>query len=156
MSGRIPVGLGTKLRQLIMRLDSEVQEIYDDMNVTFRPRFYPVVSLLCSGPQSVNAIAQVVGVSQPATTQTLGEMKKLGLIKVQSGADRRTRLIHLTAKGKAVVRKLEPVWDATHRAATGLESELPAELGAIVDQTLAALDRKPFKRRIRAELGGKR
>lgn len=157
MLARLPVGLGTKLRHLIERLDGDVQRIYQEMGANFRPRFYPVVCLLLRhGPQSVNAIAEQVGVSQPAITQTLGEMRKLGLIEAKSGADRRKQIIRLSTKGEACAGDLEPLWSATHRAAAKLESELPAGLGKVVDEALAALDRQPFNHRIRAELGVQR
>ncbi len=153
MLAAFPVGLGTRLRHLLERLDADVQRIYDEMDVGFRPRFYPVVLLLVGhGPQNVNAIAEHVGVSQPAITQTLGEMKKLGLIESESGADRRQKIIRLSTKGESLAKNLEPVWNATHRAAAQLESELPVGLGEIVDKALAALDRQPFKHRVRAEI----
>jgi DNA-binding MarR family transcriptional regulator len=155
MSSPLPLGLGTKLRQLIARLDGDVQELYDEMDVPFRPRFYPVIHLLFQEPQHVNSIAAQVGVSQPAITQTLGEMKKIGLIATKSGSDRRKQIIRLTSKGQSLAGTLQPVWSATHRAAAGLDADLTARLGEIVDQALAALDLKPFKDRIRTELGMK-
>jgi DNA-binding MarR family transcriptional regulator len=152
MSSRRPLGLGTKLRQLIARLDGDVQQLYGEMDVPFRPRFYPVTRLLLQEPQNVNSIAAHVGVSQPAISQTLGEMKKVGLIATKSGPDRRNQIIHLTRKGQSLSRTLQPVWNATHRAAAGLDADLSSRLGDIVDQALAALDEKPFKKRIRTEL----
>lgn len=150
------IGLGTRLRHLIMRLDGDVQYIYDELDLSFKPRFYPVVRLLLSeGPQNVNAIAEKVGVSQPAATQTLAEMKKLSLTRTKAGADRRLQMICLTAQGEALAESLEPIWSAVHRAAVKLESELSVKLGEAVDQALAALDRHPFHHRIRTELGKK-
>lgn len=148
------IGLGTRLRHLILRLDGDVQYVYDELDLSFKPRFYPVVRfLLEGGPQSVNAIAEKVGVSQPGVTQTLAEMKKLRLTKTKPGADRRIQMIGLTAKGKELARSLEPIWTAVHRAALKLESELTVQLGEAVDEALAALDRQPFHQRIRTELG---
>ena len=150
------IGLGTKLRNLILRLDGDVQYIYDELDLKFKPRFYPVVRLLVSeGPQSVNAIAENIGVSQPAATQTLAEMKKLRLTKTKPGADRRLQMICLTAEGEALAESLEPIWNAVHTAAAKLESELSLKLGAAVDEALAALDRQPFHQRVRTELGRK-
>lgn len=152
MSSR-SIGLGTRLRHLIMRLDGDVQYIYDELELDFKPRFFPVVRLLQSeGPQNVNAIAETVGVSQPAATQTLAEMKKLRLIRTKPGADRRLQMICLTAQGEALAESLESIWNAVHQAAVKLESELSTKLGAAVDEALAALDRQPFHQRIRTEL----
>lgn len=148
----LSIGLGTKLRQLILRLDGDVQYIYDELELSFKPRFYPIVRFLLDGPQNVNAIAERVGVSQPAVTQTLAEMKKLQLTKTKPGADRRHQMIGLTAKGQALAEALDPIWSATHRAAATLEAELSIKLGVAVDETLAALDRQPFHQRIRTEL----
>lgn len=147
------IGLGTRLRHLIMRLDGDVQYIYDELDLSFKPRFYPVVRLLLTeGPQNVNAIAEKIGVSQPAATQTLAEMKKLRLTTTKPGADRRLQMICLTAQGEALAESLEPIWNAVQRAASRLESELTLKLGVAVDEALAALDRQPFHQRVRTEL----
>jgi DNA-binding MarR family transcriptional regulator len=153
MSARFQVGLGTKLRHLIARLDGDVQQIYDEMAVGFRPRFYPIVQLLLEfGPQNINAIAEQVGVSQPAITQTLGEMKRLSLTRAKPGTDRRIQIIDLTAKGRTLAQRLESVWNATHRAAAKLDSELRVKIDEVIDQALAALERESFHHRIRTEL----
>jgi DNA-binding MarR family transcriptional regulator len=152
MSAALVVGLGSKLRQLITRLDGDVQQLYGEMRVSFRPRFYPVVRLLLRESQNVNSITAQVGVSQPAITQTLSEMKKVGLITTKPGRDRRNQIIRLTSKGQSLAERLQPVWSATDRAAAGLDADLTARLSAIVDEALAALDKKPFRDRIRAEL----
>ncbi len=150
------IGLGTRLRNLILRLDGDVQYVYDELDLRFKPRFYPIVRLLLdAGPQNVNAIAETIGVSQPAATQTLAEMKKLRLIKTKPGADRRLQMICLTAEGEALAGSLEPIWTAVSRAASRLESELSVNLGQAVDQALSALDRQPFHQRVRTELGRK-
>ena len=152
MSTALVVGLGSKLRQLITRLDGDVQQLYGELRVSFRPRFYPVVRLLLQESQNVNSITAQVGVSQPAITQTLGEMKKVGLITTKSGRDRRNQIIRLTSKGQSLAERLQPVWSATHRAAAGLDADLTARLSAVVDEALAALDKNSFRDRIRAEL----
>ena len=150
------LGLGTKLRNLILRLDGDVQYIYDELDLRFKPRFYPVVRLLLDeGPQNVNAIAQKIGVSQPAATQTLAEMKKLRLTTTKPRADRRLQMICLTAQGEELAESLEPIWNAVHRAASRLEAELTLKLGAAVDEALAALDQQPFHQRVRTELSRK-
>ena len=150
------IGLGTKLRNLILRLDGDVQYIYDELDLKFKPRFYPIVRLLQSeGAQNVNAIAEKIGVSQPAATQTLAEMKKLRLIQTEPGADRRLQMICLTEQGEALAESLEPIWNAVHHAATRLESELSVKLAEAVDEALNALARQPFHQRVRTELGRK-
>ena len=146
-------GLGTKLRRLTAALDTEVQGVYDQLAVPFRPRFYPIVQmLLAAESRSVTEIAEATGVSQPAATQTINEMKRLLLVEACPGADRRARMIRLSARGKAVARELAPVWAATHRAGAGLDAELSANLHVTLDEALAALGRRSFGTRIRSHL----
>ena len=146
-------GLGTQLRHLLARLDGDVQAIYNDLGAEFRPRFFPVVQqLLSCESMSVSAIAQEAGVSQPAMTQTLSEMAKLGLVTTNAGVDARQRHVRLTDKARAAGDRLQPVWQGIERAAAELDSELPASLSDVIGAALSALDRKPFRRRIEERL----
>lgn len=140
-----------KLRRLIAMLDGDVQALYDNMDVPFRPRFYPLVQLLLrDGQASVGELAAATGVTQPAATQTISEMKRQGLLAEVPGPDKRARLLRLTRAGKALAKRLEPVWAATHEAARRLNVEVPLE--EVIDAALQGLERRPFRERIVAEL----
>lgn len=148
----IPLGLGARLRQVLAALDGAVQAEYDRRGAPFRPRFHPVVRQLTGGgPASIGALAAGAGVSQPAITQTVNEMRREGLITVSAGDDRRERLVRLTARGRAVADDLQPVWSAIDAAARELEAEA-GPLGQILDAAAAALRREPFGDRITKEL----
>jgi len=152
MDSRQP-GLGTQLRRLLALLDGDVQTIYEELGFPFRPRFYPVTRLLLEvGSESVSGIARLTGVTQPAATQTIREMRALGLVRVSAGEDRRARRVSLTDKGIRLAAEMRPIWEAVERAAAALESELPAGLAPVLDAAIAALDREPFGRRIHALL----
>lgn len=147
------ISLGAKLRRLLAALDNEVQAIYDEMEVPFRPRFYPIVQLLLAAQEcGVSAIAERAGITQPAVTQTLNEMKRLGLVEAAPGSDRRSRQVKLSAKGRELAVELAPVWAAIHDAATSLDSELKIDLHETVDEALKALTRSSFGDRIRSQL----
>jgi MarR family transcriptional regulator, organic hydroperoxide resistance regulator len=147
------VGLGTRLRCLLSLLDGDVQTTYDALAQPFRSRFYPVTILLReSGPLSVNEIARLTGVTQPAVTQTVREMCKRGLLETSSGADRRARQVGLTEAGRRLAEELGSVWAAIARAAEALESELASPLGPLLDQAIAALRHEPFAARIQRQL----
>lgn len=146
-------GLGTQLRALIATLDGDVQGLYDECGVAFRPRFYPVVQyLLRSGAARVNDIAAEIGVSQPAATQTIAEMTKHGLLTATQGPDGRERLISLTPQSLNSVDKLEPLWRAIEGAARELNSELPVPLPEVIGATFKALHRESFIDRVRRRL----
>jgi MarR family transcriptional regulator, organic hydroperoxide resistance regulator len=144
-------GVGTLLRQLLARLDGDVQAIYDRLNVPFRPRYFPVVCrLLQCGEASVGDLSAAAGVSQPAMTQTIADMKRNGLVQsgTVSGGDPRLKLVRLTREGQATADRLLPVWDAIARAAADLDTALPSPLAPLLEAALAELDRASFERRI--------
>lgn len=147
-------GLGTKLRKLLAELDGDVQAVYEELDTPFRPRFYPIVRFLLEEKQaSVGGIAEAIGVTQPAATQTINEMKRRGLLEVESGPDRRSRTVRLTKDGRQLADRLRPVWAAVHRAAANLDADLPLGLEEILDAALSALRRRRFRARILKELG---
>lgn len=146
-------GLGTLLRAVTARLDGDVQALYDESTVAFRPRFFPVVQELVEhGARTVGQLADAAGVSQPAITQTLAQMAKHGLVEVTRGADARERQVVLSVSGKRVADELRPFWAAASKAAAELDGELPHPLAAILRATLEALDRQPFRDRIQRKL----
>ena len=145
--------LGSKLRKLLAMLDGDVQAVYDEMGVAFRPRFFPIVQhLLRHEPCPIVELAQGIGVSQPAATQTVNEMKRLGLLASAKSADRRQRPVQLTAAARAMVERLQPVWDAAERAAATLDAELDRGLTKPIDDALAALETRRFRERIRKQM----
>ncbi|MGB3471494.1 MAG: hypothetical protein WBA51_11785 [Erythrobacter sp.] len=142
-------GLGTALRLLLAQLDGELAQIYEAEESEFRPRFYPVFQLLLeTGHASVSEIASSLQVSQPAATQTLVEMKRLGFVSYEAGSDRRERIVRLTPHALATAESLRPTWIAIGEAAAQLDRELSAPLSMILDEAIAALTRKSFPDRI--------
>ena len=144
------MGLGTRLRLLLAALDGELQQVYDALGEPFRPRFYPVAQQLrVLGSSTVGDLAVLTGVSQPAMTQTLAEMRARGLV----ASDAPGRRVRLTDDGEALCARLAPVWRAVEAAAQRLDDELPAPLGPTIAAALARLAEQPFGARIRAAMG---
>ena len=134
-------------------LDGDVQSIYDEMGISFRPRFYPIMqALLGESSCSIMELAQRMAVSQPAATQSVNEMKRLGLLATAETSDRRQRPVQLTAAGRRLADELRPVWKAAERAAAALDSELSHGLSKPIDDALAALEVRQFRDRIREQM----
>lgn len=55
---------------------------------------------------SVQALADVLGVSQPATVKVVNRLAEAGLLERRPGPDRRTRALHLTPKGRAAATRV--------------------------------------------------
>jgi MarR family transcriptional regulator, organic hydroperoxide resistance regulator len=147
------LGLGAKLRAILALLDGDVQQIYDSRGVRFRPRFFPIVRvLLRAGPSRVGDIASAIRVTQPAATQTIAEMRKLGLLENAPSADRRETRVALTPAGTQLARDLVPIWQAVEASAAALEQELTVPLHQLLDEAIAALEALPFHKRIEDRL----
>jgi DNA-binding MarR family transcriptional regulator len=148
----IPPGLGTQLRHLIELLDDGVSQANDYAGLDYRPRYTPVMQALADGAAlTIGQVAEAAGISQPAATQTVAVMVKDGLVEVTAGpVDARQRVVALSKRGRALLPKLRRAWQATTRAAAGLDAE--TGLLAAVAAALGALDRQSFAARIAAAL----
>lgn len=143
-------GLGTQLRHLIELLDGAVADRYAEVGLGYRPRYTPVMrALIEQEPSTLGQIAQHAGITQPAATQTVALMAKEGWVSVESAAsDARQRVISLTEQGRAALPKLQACWQATRRAADELDAELSVPLSQVLDEAIAALEKRSFGQRI--------
>ncbi len=144
-------GLGTQLRHLIELLDGAVQQAYVDAGLLYRPRYTPVMRALAQQRSAtVGELAELAGITQPAATQTVALMKKEGLLVVAaSDDDARQRVVRLSAQGEAMLPRLQACWQATKRAADGLDADMAFPLSACLAQAIALLEQRPFGERIR-------
>jgi hypothetical protein len=58
--------------------------------------------------------------------------------------------VKLSSRGKALLGQVKHHWQATNAAASELDGELSVRLTTCTEEAIAALERKPFKERIRA------
>lgn len=143
--------LGTLVRDLLERLDSEVEAAYAAAGLAWRPRYTPILrGLLRKGPASIKTLALGMGVSHSAASQTVSQMVREGLVILKPGADGRERIVVATSKTEAMLPALERQWSATNRAADQLDAELSFPVSAALADAIAALDRRSFGERIRA------
>ena len=102
-------GLGTKLRHLLDLLDGDVERLYRELGVDFRPRYYPVFrALLDEGAGTIRAIEAHSGLTHSALSQTIAGLRRAGLVTAKRGDDGRERWIHLTDKRRRLAVRLQP------------------------------------------------
>ncbi|MBC1183330.1 MarR family transcriptional regulator [Brevundimonas sp. WCHBH090558] len=143
--------LGTLLRHLIDLLDGEVEAAYAASGLHWRPRYTPILRVLMrDGGQSIKTIAQQIGISHSAVSQTVTQMVKDELVLLKPGAVARERIVMLTAKTEAMIPRLQRQWSAVNQAAETLDQELSAPLSGVVKEAIAALTDQPFRQRIQA------
>jgi len=147
-------GIGTLLRHVLELLDGDVATVGRDLGLTdYRPRYSPVVRVLVEhGPMSIRAIAETIGVTHSAASQTVAQMSRTGLVTLQPGADARQRIVQLTPKARALLPIIETEWAATVAAMRDLDAELPAPLADVLLHVVDALERRPFRQRIAEHL----
>jgi DNA-binding MarR family transcriptional regulator len=154
---RTAVGLGTLLRHLLDLLDGDVQRAYDELGLDYRPRYTPVVvALLDLGPSSIQDIATAAHITHSAASQTVAQMAEKGLVLVTPGRDLRHRVVHVGQPLEKMLPALRRLWSAAAAAAAALDAELPTGLADVVTTAIEALERVPFRARMRTAGRAKR
>ncbi|OSY38373.1 MarR family protein [Pseudonocardia autotrophica] len=147
------------MRALVADLEAEIAQVYETRGLHgVRPRYaYPLIRLAHTGPLTIRELAESIGHTHSAVSQTLAGMRREGLVTSEPGPDARTRRIALTERGQALVPFLEAEWRATEAAVADLDDEcLPTSIGAMVEAMRAALRRRGMQDRIGDRLGGLR
>lgn len=106
------LGLASRLKRLLDVLSRDTREICRARGLDFEPRWFAVFDCLYrQGPKGVTVIARELGISHPAVNQVAAELAAAGLIATyRDRADKRKRVLALTAKGRAMMPALEPLW----------------------------------------------
>jgi DNA-binding MarR family transcriptional regulator len=142
-------GLGTRLRVLLETMDADVGVALADLGLTdYRTRYSAVIRRLAAGPGTIGDVAETLGVTHSAASQTVAEMERRGLLALRPGTDARQRVVTLTAKTKRLLPAINAEWEATDLASAALEAELPYPLSRLIDELAAALERRRFRQRI--------
>jgi DNA-binding MarR family transcriptional regulator len=80
-------------------------------------QFSLLVSLNRATPPSIGSVASLLAMDRTTLTAALKPLERRGLIQVSVDAkDRRSRLLKLTRKGRALLRRAVPIWESEHSA----------------------------------------
>jgi len=143
-------GLGTLQRHLLDEMDGDIATLLSDLGTPgYRPRFSPIVrALVALGPVPIRDLAAAIGVTHSAASQTVAQMSSRGFVVLEPGTDARQRVVHLTAKTRALLPRIDAEWAATESAVAEMNAELPVPLAEFVTALAAALARRRFRQRI--------
>lgn len=139
------VFLASRLKRLAERLQADCSDIIAAAGLPVQPGQFPLLAALDeSGPMSVSALVEALGISQPAVTQGLRRLASLGLVETARGrGDQRQRIVSLSAQGQALMatarRDLWPrIESAVNDLCDGLSGPLLAQVAAIESGLAAA------------------
>jgi DNA-binding MarR family transcriptional regulator len=87
-------------------------------------QFSLLTSLNRPKPAGMSAVAALLAMDRTTLTAALKPLRRRGLVRITADpADRRGRLLTLTAKGKRALARAVPVWKKTHATVEALLGE---------------------------------
>lgn len=155
-----PRVLGTRMKRIGDRLIGEVAALYKEQRIAFDPSCMALFSLLRERPAiTISEAAASLGLTHAAVSQKASRLVKQGYVRVvPSAEDRRSKCLHITAMGKAVMALMEPYLKAIGAAVEELLAPLPGSGGFMgeLDALEARLDEGGFAHLLkqRLALGG--
>lgn len=79
-------------------------------------QFSIVARLSRAGPRSINDLARDLVMDRTTLGRNLGPLERDGLVRLEvDAADRRSRLLSVTGRGKALFEQAKPAWQAAQR-----------------------------------------
>ncbi len=144
------LALGTRFKLLTDRLLQDVDKIYKNLGVDFEPRwFMPFYLINNRDSVSVTEIANELGYTQPAVTQTLNILIDKGLVKsVKEKEDSRRKSVTVTPKGKALYKQLEPIWKIIEKSVREFFLSTGYDILSVIGKIESELDKKDIFSRI--------
>lgn len=112
--GQGALALGSRLKAVSDTLYEAVDEVYRTHGLELQSRWYPLLRMLGEqGPLTVGEIALGIGQSHSAVSQLSSRLSRDGWLRAGGDQrDRRRRLLALTPKAEAELKRLRPVWRA--------------------------------------------
>lgn len=149
--------LGTRIRRLFERLNSNVTEVYR-REIGFEQRWFALGMLLHDrGPMNSRDATKMLGQSHVAMVQVVRAMEKAGYLERKADPkDARSKILHLTAAGSEKLKQVSQISDIVDQAAARLLAEAAPDFMQQLDALDDALDRSNFAERIEAIFAGDR
>lgn len=151
--------LGTRLKRLGERLQSQTQVLLEAAGAGIPASHFPILAALDRlGPLNVGDLTEAVGMSQPGVTRMLDKLEGDSLVQsAQLVGDRRVRTIELSKAGRQLVSRSKRVaWPvieaAVADACTGGARSLLTALASLEEALRAApLNTRAERLRARVE-----
>ena len=144
------LSLGSRFRKVGEALYQEAVNIFAEAEVDFKPKWFSVFySILLKQQVSVTELALYIGISHPAVSQIIKELKKAGLVtSITDKKDERRKAIALSKKGEEVASRLRPVWEAVEKVTNQMIIATGYDMIAVMDKFEEQLEQKSLYDRV--------
>ncbi len=145
--------IGKRLRRLSALIDQDARRLYLEAGVNFEQRWFGVLNLLAANEaMTVKELAAELQITHASVSETRRSLEKENIIRSKADAtDGRQRLLSLTAKGKRLCEKLQPLWLALEETSDELNDEA-RNVAAALDRLSAALEKRSLYERAAEKL----
>jgi DNA-binding MarR family transcriptional regulator/GNAT superfamily N-acetyltransferase len=139
------LAISTRLQQLSDQFRKDGALIYKANNIDFEPKWFPVIYALHVKPAlSILELSEEIGYAHPSTITLLKELEKEGLVEsFKDSKDERKRMVRLSEKAQALVKRMQPVWETIRKAAEDITNTANNLLLAM-DETEYQLKKEGF------------
>lgn len=144
------LALGSRLKALSDALYEAVDDVYRTHGLELQSRWFPLLRMLGEqGPLTVGEIATGIGQSHSAVSQLSSRLTRDGWLRAGGDRrDRRRRLLALTDKAEAELKRLRPVWSAIQSSLEELIAETGMDILGALGAFEAQLEKRPLGERI--------
>ncbi|MBC3759035.1 bifunctional helix-turn-helix transcriptional regulator/GNAT family N-acetyltransferase [Hyunsoonleella sp. SJ7] len=149
------LGLGSRLKRISEYLMKEGQLIYDHFEIDFDPYLFPVFKLISQKDGITNTeIYNALSLTQPAITQSINKLTRKGLIDFENhDTDKRKKIIHLSTKGKKLLKQLQPIWKSIDSVIKEFSMERSTSLIAHLNSFENKIKAQSFSKTVIESLG---
>jgi DNA-binding MarR family transcriptional regulator/ribosomal protein S18 acetylase RimI-like enzyme len=144
--------LASRMRKISEAMYGGVDAVCRDKNVTLSSSYFAIMFLLRDGGRlGISELARELGQSHPAVSQMSRKLLDAQVVREwPDPKDDRRRLLSLSPRGSALMRRLIPVWSAITAAVQEMEATLP--LSDALTEIDKALSQRSFSQRIYTHL----
>ncbi|HEX6818693.1 MAG TPA: MarR family winged helix-turn-helix transcriptional regulator [Ktedonobacterales bacterium] len=123
----------------IRRTERVITQLYDELlapSGLSAPQFGLLATLSEVAPITINALAEKLTMDRTTLTRNLSLLAKQGMVRIEEGEDRRTRVVVVTSRGDESLARAWPLWQDAQARVEGVLGRarfdaLLAELAAV-------------------------
>lgn len=141
----------SRLKRISDKLYIDGNKTYKDHGLPFKSTWFSVYYALATAPAPLTIldIADHIAFTHITVKNILREMEDEGLVIIKPNpADRRSKLVSLSPKGKTLLRKLKPLWTSISQALNNIFTSGHPDIVDILNRIDRAVDEYPLYQRV--------